>query len=460
MIKLQENSTQQNQSPIPDGPREPEWLQTIWGILRPIDYLETMHRRYGDIFLTPKFAGLPPQLVTSNPQAIQQIFTTDPQQFICGSGNRLIQPLVGDNSLILLDGDRHLKQRKLLMPPFHGERMQAYGKLISEIAHQVIGRLKMGETFIARSLMQEISLNVILRSVFGLQEGELYQQIQEVLTAMLNSFDSPISAALLFLKPLQVDLGSWSPWGNFLRQREKLDQLLYQEIHRRQTQLDHLGEDILSLLLTVRDEQGQPMTDVELRDELMTMLFAGHETTATALAWALYWIHYIPEVKDKLLTELNSIDITNVDPMEIARLPYLSAICSETLRIYPIAFFPLARITQAPMELIGYHIPAGTILAPCIYLTHHRPDIYPEPNRFRPERFLERQFSPYEYLPFGGGNRRCLGMAFALFEMKVVLATVLSEYSFTLTQKRPLKPVRRGITFVPSGGVHLSVVDS
>uniref|UniRef100_UPI00117893A7 cytochrome P450 n=1 Tax=Calothrix rhizosoleniae TaxID=888997 RepID=UPI00117893A7 len=150
-------------------------------------------------------------------------------------------------------------------------------------------------------------------------------------------------------------------------------------------------------------------------------------------------------------------DITSVDPVEIARLPYLSAICSETLRIYPIAFFPLARITQAPMELIGYQIPAGVLLSPCIYSTHHRPDIYPEPQRFRPERFLEQQFSPYEYLPFGGGNRRCLGMAFALFEMKVVLAIMLSQYSFTLAEKRPLKPVRRGLTFVPSGGVRLSV---
>ncbi len=457
MIKLQENSTQQNLSHIPGSPHEPEWLQTMWGILRPIDYLETMHQRYGDIFIIPKFAGLPPQLITSNPQAIQQIFTTDPKQFVCGSGNQLIQPLVGDNSLILLDGDRHRTQRKLLMPPFHGERMQAYGKLISEIAQEVISKLRVGETFITRHIMQEISLNVILRAVFGLQEGELYEQIWQVLTAMLNTFDSPISATLLFIKSLQVDLGAWTPWGNFLRQREKLDKLLYQEIHQRQTQLDHLGEDILSLLLATRDEQGQPMTDVELRDELMTMLFAGHETTATALAWALYWIHYIPEVKEKLLTELNSIDITSVDPMEIARLPYLSAICSETLRIYPITFFPLARITQAPMELIGYQIPAGTLLSPCIYLTHHRPDIYPEPERFRPERFLEQQFSPYEYLPFGGGNRRCLGMAFALFEMKVVLAIMLSHYSFTLAEKRPLKPVRRGLTFVPSGGVRLSV---
>jgi cytochrome P450 len=189
----------------------------------------------------------------------------------------------------------------------------------------------------------------------------------------------------------------------------------------------------------------------------MTMLFAGHETTAIALAWALYWIHYVPEVREKLLQELNSIDITNADPMAIAQLPYLNAVCSETLRIYPVAFFCFPRILQTDMQLMGYDLPKGMYLSICIYLTHQRPDIYPEPKHFRPERFLERQFSPYEFLPFGGANRRCLGAAFALFEMKLVLATILSRYSLELLDKVPLQPVRRGIVFAPPGGVHLAV---
>lgn len=456
MSTLTKNSLNQTVTKLPDGPREPQLLQSIWGVLKPINYLETMHKRYGDIFLVPSFASFPSQLIISHPQAIQEIFTAEPNLFESGIGNKIILPIVGANSLILLDGERHLQQRKLLMPTFHGERMRAYGQLICEITEQVISRIKVGQSFLARPIMQEISLTVILRAVFGLKSGERYQQIRKILTAMLDSFNSPLSATLLFFKNLQIDLGSLSPWGNFIRQRERLDQLLYQEIHERRSLPESLvGEDILSLLLSARDEAGQPMTDEELRDELMTMLFAGHETTASALAWALYWVHYIPEVRAKLLQELDYINVSNAGATEITRLPYLNAVCSETLRIYPIAFFTLARILQAPMQLMGYELPKGMLLAPCIYLTHHRPDIYPEPKRFKPERFLERQFSPYEYLPFGGGNRRCLGMAFAMFEMKLVLATVLSHYSLTLAEKRPLLPARRGITFAPPGGVRL-----
>jgi cytochrome P450 len=305
--------------------------------------------------------------------------------------------------------------------------------------------------------MQKISLEVILHAVFGLSEGERYQQIQQLIINMFSLFSNPLNATFLFIKSLQKDLGAWSPWGGFLRQRQRLDELLYQEIRDRKTQSEPLGEDILSLLISARDEAGQPMSDVELRDELMTILFGGHETTATALAWALYWIHYIPEVRQKLLQELNSIDVKNCDPAEISKLPYLNAVCCETLRIYPVLFFTFPRLVQAPMQLRGYNIPKGMVLSPCIYLVHHRPDIYPEPKRFKPERFLERQFSPYEYLPFGGGNRRCIGSAFAMFEMKLVLAKVLSRYSLELAENSPVMPVRRGVTMAPAGGVRLVV---
>lgn len=449
-------SLNQTVSKLPDGPSDPRWFQTIRGILLPLESFERTNKQYGDIF-TVKFASFPTQIIISNPQAIQQIFTADQKLFESGSANQIIHPLVGANSLLLLEGDRHMQQRKLLVPPFHGERMRAYGQVISNITEQVISQWKIGESYIARSTMQEISLNVILRTIFGLKEGERYQQIRQILTNMLDSFNSPLKSMPLFMKSLQWDLGSWSPWGNFVRQRQKLDELLYQEIRDRRAQPEILGEDILSLLLLARDEAGQPMTDVELRDELMTMLFAGHETTATSLAWALYWIHYIPEVREKLLEELNSIDIDNVDPTEIVKLPYLNAVCSETLRLYPVAFFTFGRVLQAPMQLMGYDLPKGMMVSISIYLTHQRPDIYPEPKRFKPERFLERQFSPYEYLPFGGGNRRCIGAAFALFEMKLVLARILSRYSLALAEKRPLKPTRRGVSFAPSGGVHLVV---
>ena len=454
MTIIPQTPPKQSAVKLPDGSREPKLYQTIRGVLQPMSYLEEKFQRYGDIFLS-EFTIFPPQVVVSNPKAIQQIFTADSQLFKIGVGNQIAAPLVGGNSLILLDGDRHLQQRKLLMPPFHGERMRAYGSIINDLTKQTIDKWQVGEPFLARQSMQEISLRVILKSVFGLNEGERYEQIQQLLTNMLDSFNSPLKTMMLFFKSLQKDLGGWSPWGQFVRQRKLLDKLLYQEISDRKQKIDPNAEDILSLLLSVRDEAGQPMPDEELRDELMTMLFAGHETTATALAWALYWIHYLPEVREKLLQELNSINIAEVDPMEIARLPYLNAVCSETLRIYPVVFFTFPRILQAPMELMGYQLPKGMVLSTCIYLTHHHPDIYPESKKFKPERFLERQFSPYEFLPFGGGNRRCLGMAFAMFEMKLVLANVLSHCRLELVKHSQVLPVRRGLTFVPEGDVPL-----
>ncbi|MBE9208948.1 cytochrome P450 [Nostoc sp. LEGE 06077] len=456
MITLQKNSQTSNN--LPPQVTEPRWFQTARAIIQPIENLDWHQKKYGDIFIS-RFTGLPTQVIISHPQAIQELFTADAKLFESGSGNKVIQPLVGTNSLILLDGDRHLQQRKLLMPPFHGERMKAYGNLICEIAHQVTSQWRVGELFIARPSMQEISLKVILSAVFGLKEGERYQKIQQILVEMLDTFNAPLSVIFLFFQSLQRDLGAWSPWGKFVRRRQQLDKLIYQEIRERRHQPESPAEDIMSLLLSARDENGQPMSDEELRDELMTMLFAGHETTAIALAWALYWIHYQPEVREKLRQELNSVDISSADPTTIAQLPYLNAVCSETLRIYPITFFSLPRILQAPMQLMGYDLPKDMTISACIYLTHHRPDIYPEPQRFRPERFLERQVSPYEFLPFGGGNHRCLGMAFALFEMKLVLATILSHYSLELLEKAPLKPVRRGIVFAPAGGVRLMVKD-
>jgi cytochrome P450 len=453
-----ENTHSQNHATnkLLDGPKDPRFVQTVRGLLNPLYYLDNNYQRYGDFF-TGKFSNFPPQVIISNPQAIQEIFTADSKLFKSGTANHITLPLVGSNSLLLLDGERHLQQRKLLMPPFHGERMKAYGQIIRNTTEKVINNWTPGKSLIAQSTMQEISLEVILHTVFGLSEGERYQQIQQLMINMFSLFSNPLNATFLFIKSLQKDLGAWSPWGGFLRQRQRLDELLYQEIRERKAQSEPLGEDILSLLISARDEAGGPMSDVELRDELMTILFAGHETTATALAWALYWIHYIPEVREKLLQELNSIDVENCDPAAISKLPYLNAVCCETLRIYPILFFTFPRLLQAPMELMGYNIPKGMILSICIYLVHHRPDIYPEPKRFKPERFLERQFSPYEYLPFGGGNRRCIGTAFAMFEMKLVVAKVLSRYSLELAENSPVLPVRRGLTMAPAGGVPLVV---
>jgi len=443
---------------LPDGPSDPlliRRLRTIRWIFRPLEVLEDLTKRYGETFVVSKNTS-PLVVYFSNPKAIQQIFTADPELFEIGSGNDILLPLLGEHSMILLDSDRHQRQRRLLMPPFHGDRMRTYGQLICSITKQVISQWRIGKPFVVRASMQEISLRVILSAIFGLHEGERFDQLRQLLTSMLDSLSSPLSSTLLFFPSLQKDWGPLSPWGRFLHLKQQVDQLIYAEIQARREQADSNRDDILTLLLGARDQAGQPMTDEELRDELLTLLFAGHETTASALAWALYWIDHLPEVQDKLLYELNTLP-PDTDPSAIARLPYLSAVCSETLRIYPIALTPFPRILKSPMEIMGYQLEPGTILLLSTYLTHQREDIYPEPKQFKPERFLQRQFSPYEFLPFGGSNRRCIGLAFAQFEMKLVLATILSQYELKLASNRPIKPTRRGLTLAPPGNMRMVV---
>jgi len=443
---------------LPDGPSDPlliRRLRTFHWILRPLEVLENLTKRYGETFVVSKNTS-PLVVYFSNPKAIQQIFTADPELFEIGSGNDILLPLLGEHSMILLDGDRHQRQRRLLMPPFHGDRMRTYGQLICNITNQVMSQWRIGKPFVVRASMQEISLRVILSAIFGLHEGERFDQLRQLLTSMLDSLSSPLSSTLLFFPSLQKDWGPLSPWGRFLHLKQQVDQLIYAEIQARREQADSNRDDILTLLLGARDQAGQPMTDEELRDELLTLLFAGHETTASALAWALYWIDHLPEVQDKLLYELNTLP-PDTDPSAIARLPYLSAVCSETLRIYPIALTPFPRILKSPMEIMGYQLEPGTILLLSTYLTHQREDIYPEPKQFKPERFLQRQFSPYEFLPFGGSNRRCIGLAFAQFEMKLVLATILSQYELKLASNRPIKPTRRGLTLAPPGNMRMVV---
>lgn len=240
---------------LPDGPGTPPILQTIEAIAHPLERLEKCAQRYGDPF-TSRVLGFPPIVTFSSPQAIQEIFTADPSLFDSGAGNRNIQFLLGDNSLILLDGDRHQRQRRLLTPPFHGERMRTYGKLICNIAEQVISQWTIGNPFLVRVSMQEISLRVILRVVFGIDEGERFQQLRQLLSSLLDSIGSPLGSSLIFMRLLRKDLGSWSPWGRFLRQKQQIDELLYAEIRQRRDEPNRSGEDILSLMMAARDEQG------------------------------------------------------------------------------------------------------------------------------------------------------------------------------------------------------------
>ncbi|MDJ0636329.1 MAG: cytochrome P450 [Xenococcaceae cyanobacterium MO_188.B29] len=426
-------------------------IQLYHWIMNPLGFLEECVQKYGDTF-NLNLLGFPPFTIVSHPQANQEIFSVDSRQFDAGRGNGLIRVLVGDNSLFLMDGDRHKRERKLLMPPFHGEKVKSYAQTICDIAAVAASQWQTRQPFKAQKAMQDITLEIILHVVFGLSEGERYQKMKPLIANLLDMVGAPLRASVLFLPILQQDWGAWSPWGQFVRCRQTIYDLLQAEIEERRSQPDSNGNDVLSLMLSARDEDGQPMTDAELKDEMITLLTAGHETTATSLSWAFYWIEKLPKVKEKLLQELDSLP-ENADPLEVSRLPYLTAVCSETLRIYPVAIIAFPRIARSSVEIMGYHFDTEAMLVPCIYLTHQREDLYPEPKKFRPERFLERQYTPNEFLPFGGGNRRCIGYVLALLKMKLVLATILTKYELTLASDRPVVPRRRGGTIAPHNGV-------
>ena len=434
----------------PDGPRTPELVSLIHWIASPLSYMRSCNQRYGDCFKIKVGYKVPAAVLFSHPRALEIILTSDNSEEFDAPGdlNPIFEPLLGAQSVIGLSGDRHRRMRNLMMPPFHGERMRSYGELIDEISDEVIRTWSRGTRFLVRKSMQTISMRVILRAVFGLARGTRYQQMESLLANLLDLLGKPFGVSFLYFPFLQRDLGAWSPWGSFIRMRERIDRLIYDEIAERRAHPERAGNDILSLLMSTRDVTGEPLTDAELRDELMTLLAAGHETTATALTWALYWIHKLPRIRERLLEELCTVHQS--DHVGVSRLPYLNAVCSETLRIYPVGMLTFPRVTTSTIDVMGYSLKPGTVVLGAIYLTHRRKEIYPDPEQFNPERFLEHRFSPYEYLPFGGGARRCIGMAFAQFEMKLVIKRILSSVELALTGNRPVRPTRRGLTTGPT----------
>ncbi|XHX79017.1 MAG: cytochrome P450 [Stenomitos frigidus ULC029] len=444
---------------LPTGPHTPALLQTLSLVAQPIDFLEQCAQRHGDAFTT-RVLGIqsPPVVFFGDPAAIAQIFTAPAGQFELGKVTHVFRPLTGDRSLIMLDGERHQRQRQLLMPPLHGDRMRTYGQLICDLTRQVIADWTLDQPFSIRESTSEISLQVILRVVFGMTPGPRYYQLKHLLNGLLEAVTSPLYSSQFFFPVLQQNLGRWSPWGAFLKQQYQIDKLIYAEIRQRRAQFDPDRSDVLTLLLSAQDEAGQSMSDEELRDQLMTLLLLGHETTASALSWAFYWVHEKPSVLAQLRQELETLG-TEPDPDRLAQLPYLTAVCKESLRIYPIALISQPRKVKEPVQIGDYTFDPGAILIPCIYLAHRRSQTYPAPEQFQPDRFLQQKFSPYEFLPFGGGSRSCIGAAFSLYEMKLVLATVLSCYDLTATTQGSVIPERRGITFVPSSNFRLTAIE-
>jgi cytochrome P450 len=420
---------------LPPSPPLPTPIQTAIWSRQARRMLYACQDRYGDIF-TIRVAYEGTWVMLADPAAIKQVFTGDPKVFHAGEGNEILAPLLGHNSLLVLDEKRHMSQRKLLLPPFHGERMQGYGQTMSEIAKREIDSWPTGIPYKLRPRMQALTLEIILRTVFGVGKGEAEKlaDLREALRDFLDMTTNPrFLAPLLIVGPKRVRGVS-----AFRRRIDRVDELIYREIAERRAAEDLVErDDVLSMMIGATHEDGSPMSDGEIRDELLTLLVAGHETTATSLAWAIERLTRNPDKLERLRAEaLDGGD------------EYLTATIQETLRLRPVISIVLRKLTE-PVEIGGYELPAGVSVAPSIYLVHRNPEIYPEPQRFLPERFLETPPGTYTWIPFGGGVRRCLGASFAQFEMAVVLKELVKRHQIRPANPKPERVFRRAITETP-----------
>jgi cytochrome P450 family 135 len=428
---------------LPPGPRAPAVVQTLVWALAPTWLMDRCARRLGDSFtLTFAPSGLK-LAVVSDPEAVKTVFTAPPEIAPSGAGNSPVAPVVGPRSVLVLTGPEHMRQRKLLLPPFHGERMREYENVIVEATRRDMAGWPLGRPMRLQERTRAITLEVILRAVFGV-ETERMGPLRTAIRGLLE----PANTLAILLFALRTPRPG-PPTGSIGRALSRLDALIYEEIARRREQAD-LAErrDILSLLLQARDENGEAMTDGELRDELVTLLLAGHETTATSVAWAIERLVRHPDKLEKLVAEIDAGAEAGTD--------YLTAVVNETLRVRPVVPI-VVRVLQEDMRVGRYMLPAGTRVTPSIYLTNRNPKVYDAPEEFRPERFLEDGPETFSWIPFGGGIRRCIGASFAQLEMKLILWTVLGELEPTLPAKgrrwrRGEWNRRRAVTLVPAAG--------
>jgi cytochrome P450 len=429
---------------LPPGPRLPRAIQSLYWFRRAQWMLDTCQARFGDMF-TLKIANEGTWVVTSDPGAIKQVFTGDPRLLHAGEANRVLLPVLGPSSVLLLDEKPHLSQRKLMLPAFHGERMQRYGELMSSVAAQEIERWPLGQPYPLRGPMQAMTLEIVLRAVFGVAEGPRLETLRRELRRLLDTLTKPAAGAIL----LALGPDGVMRLGVFRRELERVNRPLYEEIAERR-QAGDLAErdDIMSLLLQATHEDGSPMSDEELRDELITLLVAGHETTANALAWAVERLCRHPEKLERLTAEALASD----GAAQAGGDEYLKATIQETLRLRPVISIVIRRLLE-PMEIGGRMLPAGCSIVPAIHLVHRRGDIYSQPEEFRPERFIEseggRPPGTYTWIPFGGGVRRCLGAAFAQFEMECVLRELVLRRTLTPSRPGSERVYRRAITETP-----------
>ncbi len=430
---------------LPPGPRYPSAVQMLGFWTRPLPYFERLRARYGKRF-TLQILGAPAFVHHSDPEHVKEIYTAPPDVLHPGVGAKILEPIVGKRSVILLDEGEHMEQRKLMLPAFHGEKMEQLSDLVQEVTEREVRAWGAERELALHPRMQALTLEIVLRAVFGLDPGPRLDAMREHLGDMLSFGDNPLS---LLGQPPDWQLPLWERLpmtAGFFRSQRRVDELLYEQITERRLESDERA-DVLSMLLEARHADGSPMSDDEIRDELLTLLVAGHETTASSLAWTFQQLALAPAALGSLADEVRAGEANG----------YLTATINETLRHRPVLPGTMPRHVVKPIEVGGWHYEPGVSLQANAYLVHHDPDIYPEPHAFRPERFLDTKPGTYTWIPFGGGRRRCLGASFALLEMRIVIAEILRTYDVSAAHAGPEPAVRRGISVTPSRGARVRV---
>ena len=423
---------------LPPGPTAPRSIQLYRFMRRPVETMEACRNRYGDTFTLRLPGGAGELVVLSDPASIKLLFGADRGNRLPPGRTLVLEPVMGPRSVLLLEGEEHLRRRRLMLPQFHGERMRAYEEVILDVTEREIGSWPSGRPFRLHPRMQAITLEVILRAVFGVEDPERLDSLRVRLRRILKMTAAP---AMQIAGLATRRLGRFGPYRSFQALLDETDALLADEIAERRGDPRLAGrEDVLSLMVAARFDDGSEMSDSELRDQLMTLLLAGHETTATGLAWTFDLLFRAPEAMERVRSEA-----------EAGEHAFIDAVATESRRLRPVV--PnVGRELGTDMELGGYHLPAGTEAFPSIYLAHTREDTYPEPYAFRPERFLDGGPETYSWIPFGGGTRRCLGASFAQFEMRIVLREVARRMILRPASDSPERVVRRNVTLSPRGG--------
>ncbi len=432
--------------PLPESSRITA-LNALHYLADPYRFYERSFAKYGDTFLFHGPNG--PVVLTRNPEHVKTIFTLETSQIGIYPEDG-IDIVTGPNSILVITDEKHRRERKLLGPPFHGARMKAYGQVMQQAARQEMRTWRQGEVVDFQRAMQRISLSVIAHAVFGLSDTVESQRTQKLAVDYMES----LNPLMLFFPALRREYFGFKFFAKTYETRRQMELALDARIAECRKRPP--GEDILSMMVHAHYDDGSTMSDAQIRDELFTLLLAGHETTALGLSWMFYHLYHNPETLVRLRQELQPLG-ARPDPEAIAQCKYLDACANESLRVYPVVAETFRKL-RVPLALGPYTVPQGYAISVSAIGVHHNPAIYPDPNRFRPERFLEHKFTPFEFVPFGGGTRRCLGAAFANYEMKLVAHEILSHVELAPANDKPIKPVMRGATFGPKGGVPMRVL--